>query len=205
MIDESTIMPIVLHMFVMNSRSYHSTCITAPPQMISRCIGWGPKPTWNGSHIYSIHIQWVLDHHMLLMVDESTIMPIVPHLLAQNSCSWQIFWITARIQMMSRCIGWGPKPTWNGSHILLIHIQCVLDHSYTDNGRWIHHHAIAPRLWALSLGCWQSSWITQRGYKWCQGEGLWQISWGVMVDEATSPSKCQHPTSVLLVDLWYVF
>jgi hypothetical protein len=37
--------------------------------------------------------------------DWSTIMPLPPYLLPQNSESWLISWVTARLQMISRCNG----------------------------------------------------------------------------------------------------
>ncbi len=62
--------------------------------------------------------------------DGSTIMPLPPYLSAQNLGSWLISWVTARLQMMQGWIGWGPRPTCNGSHIHSIHIQGIWDHSY---------------------------------------------------------------------------
>jgi hypothetical protein len=63
--------------------------------------------------------------------DGSTITPLPPYLYAPNLGSWLISWVTARLQMMQGWIGWGPRPTWNGSHIHSIHIQVqgVWDHS----------------------------------------------------------------------------
>ena len=67
--------------------------------------------------------------------DRSTIMPLPPYILALNSWSMQISCITSRLYMISSCIGWGYKPTWNGSHFHSIHIQGVWDHSYGVDGR----------------------------------------------------------------------
>jgi hypothetical protein len=111
MVDESTIMPIVPHLLAQNSCSWLIFWITARLQMMSRCIGWGPKPTWNGSHMcFRPFIRSGL-------ADGSTFIPLPPYLLRQSLGWLQIFWITVRLQMMSRCIGWGPEHTWTGSHI----------------------------------------------------------------------------------------
>ena len=67
---------------------------------------------------------------------------------------------------MSRCIGWGPKTTWNGSHI---HIQCVLDNSYVVDGQ------MDPPSFHCHQTCWCRVWGVdqfpglQWVYKWCQG------------------------------------
>jgi hypothetical protein len=88
-------------------------------------LGWGPRPTWNDSHIPSIHTRRLRIFIWCGWAYGSTIMPLWPYLLAQNLGSWQISWITVRlVQIMSRLIGWGPKPKprWNGSHIHRIHL-----------------------------------------------------------------------------------
>jgi hypothetical protein len=67
---------------------------------------------------------------------------------------------------MTRCIGWGPKTTWNGSHI---HIQCVLDNSYVVDGQ------MDPPSFHCHQTCWCRVWGVdqfpglQWVYKWCQG------------------------------------
>ena len=43
--------------------------------------------------------------------------------------------------MMSWCIGWGPNPTWNGSHLHFKDIQGVWEHSFAVDGVWEHSYA----------------------------------------------------------------
>ena len=62
--------------------------------------------------------------------DGSTITPLPPYLSTQNLGSWLISWVTGMLQMMQGWIGWGSRPTWNGSHIHSIHIQGIWDCSY---------------------------------------------------------------------------
>ena len=85
--------------------------------------------------------------------DGSTITPLPPYLSAQNLGSRLISWVTAMLQMMQGWIGWGPRPTWNGSHIHSIHIQVqgVWDHSYAVDGEMgptscHYHHTCCRRI-----------------------------------------------------------
>jgi hypothetical protein len=95
----------------------------------SRCIGRGPILTWNGSHIHSKQIQ---GFDIILMLWMGTIMPLPYHTYCRSPHSKfrkrPKIWVTAVLQMMSRCIGWGPRPTWNDSHILSKHTfkVCIL-------------------------------------------------------------------------------
>jgi hypothetical protein len=67
--------------------------------------------------------------------DGCNIMPLPPNLLAQNLGTWPTSWVTAGLQMMPWCIGWGRRPTWNGSHIHSKHIQSGWEHSYDMDGQ----------------------------------------------------------------------
>ena len=74
------------------------------------------------------------------------------YLLVQNLEILQNSWVTAGLQIISRCIGWGSKPIWNGFHIYSIHIKGAWEYSYGVDGqigqpschyhhtywRWIH-------------------------------------------------------------------
>ena len=116
--DESTIMPLTLHLFSRNLPS----CWQTPA--ITILVGTEYRKFAN----FVIHSIWSV------LADKSTLMPLQLHLFARNSPScWQISWFTVKLQMMLRCIDWGPKPTWNGFYMHSIHRQYVLDHSYGVN------------------------------------------------------------------------
>jgi hypothetical protein len=80
--------------------------------------------------------------------------------------------------MMSWCIGWGLKPTWNGSFIHLIHIQYGLDHSYEVDGQMdptsCHYHHT----------CWHKE--VKRLCKYCWSQGSCKRFYSALV-EAPNP------------------
>jgi hypothetical protein len=98
------------------------------------------------------------------------IMPFLPYLAVYICTRWGKFFllgVTARQQMMSWCIGWGPRPTLPNStsnhnevfeNILMLRI-----------GRWIHDQAISTILDVYIFTRWKKFWGWQLGYKWCHG------------------------------------
>ena len=91
--DGSTITPLPPYLSAQNLGSRLISWVTAMLQMMQGWIGWGSRPTWNGSHIHSIHIKRYLRSFICCgcgWADGSTIMPLPPYLLPQNLESWLI-------------------------------------------------------------------------------------------------------------------
>ena len=65
-------------------------------------------------------------------------MPLLLNLLAKNSGSWPNSWVAVWLHMMSRCFGWGPRHTWNGSQFYKVFGNIHM--LFLWMGRWIHHH-----------------------------------------------------------------
>ena len=141
-----------------NEESWPYTWVTVGLQMMSRCSGWGPRPTWNSSQISSRHIKEVEtfrccdllveapDPHGMIPTSTPNIYKVAENIhilkmgrwihhrskttlfVGQNVGFSPYSWVTAGVQMKSRCIDWGPRPTCNGSHI----------HSKYTSGIWEH-------------------------------------------------------------------
>ncbi len=136
--DGSTIKPLPPFLLAEYLGFLPNSWVTNGLQMMSRCIGWGPGPTWKDSHIDFNYIQDGWEHSYAYgWADGSSIKPLLPFLLAQNLGSWpnSLSWVTAVLQMMSRCIGWGPRPTWKGSHIVFNCMHGGWEHSYAVDGQ----------------------------------------------------------------------
>ena len=126
------------------SRFGKSTIIQGHCWMKPLCIGWGPKPMWNGSHIHSKHIQdvWQSSHAVNGDMDPSSCHSLPPHLpvqiwkVSQNPGSllgaeWSLY---AVVQAPNPC---GMTPTSPPN------VYKVFDnHHMLWMGIWIHHHAI---------------------------------------------------------------
>jgi hypothetical protein len=50
------------HHSCLKFRDRQISWVSVELQMMSRWNGWGPRPTWNGFHIHSIHVKSVWDH-----------------------------------------------------------------------------------------------------------------------------------------------
>jgi hypothetical protein len=92
-------------------------------------------------------------------------MPLLLNLLAKNSGSWPNSWVAAWLHMMSRCFGWGPRHTWNGSQFYKVFGNIHM--LFLWMGRWIHHHVTTTILVGPEFSNFPKSWVSAFGYKWC--------------------------------------
>jgi hypothetical protein len=125
-----------------------------PPYLfISKLQSWGGillGHTWATNDVMvhwlwsQTHMEWFSNLHQTYprclkkfmshwWADGSTIMPHPAYLFVSNLGSWRDSWVTHGLQVMSWCIGWGPRPTWNECHAPSKHIQGVSKHSYSIN------------------------------------------------------------------------
>ncbi len=106
---------------------------------MSWCIlDWDPRPTWNGSHIHSKHIQGCLRTFVCCgWADGSTIMPLPPYLF-----NWQIFGESVLGQFLGNICGLGYK--WCKVHWLRpqIHMEWFLLYFYHMPGVCEHSYAV---------------------------------------------------------------
>ena len=95
-----------------------------------------------GKVIDNLHMQWMgiwISHHVVTTT-------LVGHSFRNSAEIFVCWWVKNE----PLCIGWGSKPTWNGSHIPSIHIQGVWQLSYAVDGDMDpssshSHHTCRPR------------------------------------------------------------
>jgi hypothetical protein len=71
-----------------------------------------------------------------------------------------------RLQTISSCIGWGPRPTWNNSQIHFTCKQGAWEHLYAVDGwmdppSWCHFHHICPSQFYILC-----SWLNSHDTDW---------------------------------------
>jgi hypothetical protein len=121
-------------------------------------IEWFPHPLESYTH-------WLRTFICCGWADIYTAMPLPPYILALNLLISANPWVTDGLQITSWRIPWGTRPTWNGSHIHLKHIQGIWDHSYAVDGQiytlpcYFHHTC-----WPWNSWSWQIL-GSQLGYK----------------------------------------
>ncbi len=135
---------------------------------ISRCIGWGPKPTWNGSHIHFKHILGVLAPSYAVdgeMDPPCHATPIIfAHLDIRElanflGCSWatndvKVHWLRPQIHLE-----WFPYPLQKCIWCFSTFICC-----WCEAG--IHHHGTVIIFAHLEIREELAKFVGS--YKWCQ-------------------------------------